>query len=226
MRSARTAGIAGGVLVATLVAVAAVTAPLGSDQPPAVSSAPFPSLAAAGSSTTATRVPATPRASRTETARPPSPTPVPETGVDVGQLAPDFELRTPEGEAVRLSDFRGRPVWINFWAPWCPACRTEMPRLEGFYVEHEGDGLVILGVGVRDSPENMRAYAGEVGVSYPIVVDGDGAVADEYQALALPVHYWIDRERVVRDWAFGELPPDLLAASLESILAAPTAPAP
>lgn len=202
MRSARTAGIAGGVLVATLVAVAAVTAPLGSDQPPAVSSAPSPSLVAAGSSTTATRVPATPRASRTETARP------------------------PEGEAVRLSKFRGRPVWLNFWATWCPACRTEMPRLEGFHLEHEGDGLVILGVGVRDSPESMRTYAGEVGVSYPIVVDGDGAVADEYQALALPVHYWIDREGVVRDWAFGELPPDLLAASLESILAAPTAPAP
>jgi hypothetical protein len=64
----------------------------------------------------------------------------------------------------------------------------------------------------------MRSYAGEVGVSYPIAVDGDGAVANEYQALALPVHYWIDREGVVRDWAFGELPPDMLAASLESIL--------
>ena len=95
-----------------------------------------------------------------------------------------------------------------------------MPRLEGFYVGHKGDGLVILGVGVRDSPESMRTYAGEVGVTYPIVVDGDGAVADGYQALALPVHYWIDRDGIVRDWAFGELPPDLLATSLETILAA------
>ena len=148
----------------------------------------------------------------------PAPTPVPETGIEVGQLAPDFELRTPEGEAVSLSDFRGKPVWVNFWAPWCPACRTEMPRLEGFYLEHADDGLVILGVGVRDSPESMRAYAGEVGVTYPIVVDGNGAVANGYRALALPVHYWIDREGIVRDWAFGELPPDLLAASLETIL--------
>lgn len=96
-----------------------------------------------------------------------------------------------------------------------------MPRLEGFYLEHEPDGLVILGVGVRDSAESMRAFAGEVGVSYPIVVDGDGRVADTYQALALPVHYWIDRDGVVRDWAFGELPPDLLAASLETILHGP-----
>lgn len=201
-----------------LVMVAALVVPLGNGQPPVVSATPSPSLVAAGSSTVASRVPATPRASSTETPRPPSPTPVPETGIDVGQLAPDFELRTPEGEAVQLSDFRGQPVWVNFWAPWCPACRTEMPRLEGFYLEHRSDGLVILGVGVRDSPESMRAYAGEVGVTYPIVVDGDGTVANVYQALALPVHYWIDRHGIVRDWAFGELPPDLLAASLQLIL--------
>ena len=93
-----------------------------------------------------------------------------------------------------------------------------MPRLEGFYLEHADDGLVIVSVGVRDSPESMRAYAGEVGVTYPIVVDGNGAVANRYRALALPVHYWIDLDGVVRDWAFGELPPDLLAASLETIL--------
>ena len=218
MRSARTAGIAASVLIATLVVIAAVVVPLGNGQPPAVSATPSPSLAAAESSTPASRVPATPTASRTETLRPPSPTPILETGIDVGQLAPDFVLQTPEGDTVRLSDFRGNPVWVNFWAPWCPACRTEMPRLEGFYLEHRDDGLVILGVGVRDSPESMRAYAGEVGVTYPIVVDGDGAVANEYQALALPVHYWIDRDGIVRDWAFGELPPDLLAASLQLIL--------
>jgi peroxiredoxin len=218
LRSARTAGIAASVLIATLVVVAAVVVPLGNGQPPAVSATPSPSLAAAESSTPASRVPATPTASRTETLRPPSPTPILETGIDVGQLAPDFALQTPEGDTVCLSDFRGKPVWVNFWAPWCPACRTEMPRLEGFYLEHRDDGLVILGVGVRDSPESMRAYAGEVGVTYPIVVDGDGAVANEYQALALPVHYWIDRDGIVRDWAFGELPPDLLAASLQLIL--------
>jgi peroxiredoxin len=218
LRSARTAGIAASVLIATLVVVAAVVVPLGNGQPPAVSATPSPSLAAAETSTPASRVPDTPTASRTKTLRPPSPTPILETGIDVGQLAPDFALQTPEGDTLRLSDFRGKPVWVNFWAPWCPACRTEMPRLEGFYLEHRDDGLVILGVGVRDSPESMRAYAGEVGVTYPIVVDGDGAVANEYQALALPVHYWIDRDGIVRDWAFGELPPDLLAASLQLIL--------
>lgn len=221
MRLARPVGVIGAGVVATLVVVVAVALPLGNGEPPIGSVLPPGSLVASGTSAPRPTPRTTASATGRATAPPPTPTPVPETGIDVGQLAPDFELRTPEGEQVRLSDFRGRPVWVNFWAPWCPACRTEMPRLEGFYVEHEADELVILGVGVRDSPESMQAYAGEVGVTYPVVVDGDGAVADEYQALALPVHYWVDREGVVRDWAFGELPPDLLASSLASILTPP-----
>lgn len=220
MRFGRAAGVIGGV-VAILMVVAAVALPLGNDERPIDSAAPSASPVGSPRSAPAARGPTTPSPPRADTARP-WPTLVPETGIDVGQRAPDFELRTPEGEAVRLSAFRGRPVWINFWAPWCPACRTEMPRLEGFHLEHEDDGLVILGVGVRDSPESMREYAGEVGVTYPIVVDGDGAIANQYQALALPVHYWIDRDGIVRDWAFGELPPDLLASSLETILPRPT----
>ena len=119
---------------------------------------------------------------------------------------------------MRLSDLRGNPVWLNFWAPWCPSCLTEMPRLEGFYLANRGRGLVVMGVGVRDSPEGMRTYADELGVTYPIVVDGDGIVADQYQAVALPVHYWIDRDGFVRDWTYGEMPPDVLSASLETIL--------
>jgi cytochrome oxidase Cu insertion factor (SCO1/SenC/PrrC family) len=166
LRSTRGAGVAVGVLVAALLVIAAVAVPLGTVGPrPPDAVSPSPSLATAGTSTAATRVPATPTVSAVPNAPSPSPTPVPETGIDVGQLAPDFELRTPEGEPVSLADFRGRPVWLNFWAPWCPACRTEMPRLEGFYVEQQDDGLVIP-----------------------------------------------------RDWAFGELPPDLLASSLGTIL--------
>jgi peroxiredoxin len=223
MRFARIAGATVGIVVAALLAVVAVALPIGGGPPQIGSAAPSGSRAPVGGSGPPSDASTTPRATLAETLRPPSPTPVPQTGIDVGQLAPDFDLRSPEGETIRLSDFRGRPVWINFWAPWCPACRTEMPRLEGFYLEHRDDDLVILGVGVRDSPESMRAYAGEVGVTYPIVVDGDGAVANVYRALALPVHYWIDRDGIVRDWAFGELPPDLLAASLQSILTPPPA---
>jgi peroxiredoxin len=93
-----------------------------------------------------------------------------------------------------------------------------MPRIEGMYQEHRADGLVVLGVAVQDSREAVVAFADEVGATYPIVIDADGQVAAEYGALALPVQYWIDPHGIVRDWAFGELPPDLLAASLQRIL--------
>lgn len=218
MRALGAAGFAAGLLVAALFVVVVVTLPLGTIGPRADTASPSPSSLPAPSSPPASRAPSTSTASPAADPPLPAPTPLPETGIDVRQLAPSFELQTPEGETLRLSDFPGKPVWVNFWAPWCPACRTEMPRLEAFYLEHADDGLVILGVGVRDSPESMRAYAGEVVVTYPIVVDGNGAVANGYRALALPVHYWIDQDGVVRDWAFGELPPDLLAASLETIL--------
>ena len=215
MRALGAAGFAAGVLVAALLVVAVITLPLGTIGRQVDAASPSPSPAASPPAASEAPAKTASPAVGTSSSTPP---PLPVTGIDVGQVAPDFELRTPEGETIRLSDFRGKPVWVNFWAPWCPACRTEMPRLEGLYLEHADDGLVILGVGVRDSPESMRAYAGEVGVTYPIVVDGNGAVANGYRALALPVHYWIDREGIVRDWAFGELPPDLLAASLETIL--------
>ena len=149
----------------------------------------------------------------------------PAVGVDIGQIAPDFSLLSLAGKPVRLSDFRGHPVWINFWASWCPPCRDEMPRLEGVYLTHEADGLVILGVAVRDAPADVGAFVKEVGVTYPIVLDETGKIADRYRAVALPVQYWIDRDGIVRGWAFGELPLDQYDPSLAKILSSP-APAP
>jgi thiol-disulfide isomerase/thioredoxin len=143
-------------------------------------------------------------------------------GTEVGQIAPDFALRSLDGPTVHLSDYRGRPVWINFWASWCPPCRDEMPRLEGVYLAHVVDGLVVLGVGVRDSESNIRAFVREVGVTYPIVLDEPGDVAGRFRAFALPVQYFIDHDGVVRGWAFGELPLDQYDPSLAKILASPS----
>jgi len=144
-------------------------------------------------------------------------------GVEVGQLALDFTLPSLDGNTIRLSDFRGHPVWINFWASWCPPCRDEMPRLEGVYLSHATYGLVILGVAVRDSPADAWAFVKEVGVTYPIVLDEPGKVADRYRAVALPVQYWLDRDGIVRGWAFGELPLDQYDPSLAKILPGPSA---
>lgn len=214
------AGIAGAV-AALLVLVVAVLLPVGTDPRSAL---PI------SSPTTAPPLPSSlptllPSASTTGTAPADATVPAPSlvVGLDVGQLAPDFELPTPDGATIRLSNLRGHPVWLNFWAPWCPACRTEMPRIEGFWLENRAAGLMVLGVGVRDTREAFKTYASEVAVTYPLAMDLDGKVAAQYRALALPVRYWIDRDGVVRDWAFGELPPDVLAASLGQILPSPGA---
>jgi len=76
----------------------------------------------------------------------------------------------------------------------------------------------VLGIAVRDSESSVRDFIGQVGVSYPILLDEAGTVADRYRALALPVKYWIDRDGIIRDWAIGELPPDLLERELTQIL--------
>ncbi|MDQ6793579.1 MAG: TlpA family protein disulfide reductase [Chloroflexota bacterium] len=200
------AGMATGVL---LIVVVVLLPPVVSD--PATSSRPSsPSVStpSAGDVQTATAV--LPTTSPTSTGA--------TTGVQVGQIAPDFALPSLDGKTVHLSDFGGHPVWINFWASWCPPCRDEMPRLEGVYVTHAKDGLVILGVAVRDSPADAGAFAKEVGVTYPIVLDVPGKVGDQYHAVALPVQYWLDRDGIVRDWAFGELPLDQYDTALAKIL--------
>jgi peroxiredoxin len=205
--------ILGALTALVVVAAVALLLPLGSED--AATAWPTPT----NGFTTPTPTPPASRATAAATATAtPTATALPRVGTEVGNRAPDFSLVAPDGRTVRLSDFRGQPVWINFWAPWCPACRTEMPRIEGMYQEHRADGLVVLGVAVQDSREAVVAFADEVGATYPIVIDADGRVAAEYGALALPVHYWIDRDGIVRDWAFGELPPDLLTASLGRIL--------
>jgi peroxiredoxin len=93
-----------------------------------------------------------------------------------------------------------------------------MPRLEGVFLDHESVGLVILGVAVQDAPANAGALVEEVGVTYPIVLDEPGKVADRYGPVALPVQFWIARDRVVRGWAFGELPIDQYDPALAKIL--------
>jgi len=90
--------------------------------------------------------------------------------------------------------------------------------LTGVYVSHAKEGLVILGVAVRDSPADAAAFVKEVGVTYPIVLDVPGKIGDQYHAVALPVQYWLDRNGIVRDWSFGELPLDQHDPALAKIL--------
>ncbi len=115
-----------------------------------------------------------------------------------GALAPDFLLETLEGDDLRMSSFRGRPVVVNFWATWCTSCREEIPQLAAAYDRFSDDALVIIGVDLQESVAAVRRFADEFGMQFPVVIDKDGRVADRYRLLGVPTTYFIDRDGLVR----------------------------
>jgi peroxiredoxin len=120
-----------------------------------------------------------------------------EVGSEVGQLAPDFELELLDGDVAWLTDFRGQPVVLNFWATWCQPCRQEMPQLVDEYSKHKDEGLVIIGLNMQEGRDLIQPFAEERGIDYPILIDRDGDVGDEYRLLGLPTTYFIDANGVI-----------------------------
>jgi len=122
-----------------------------------------------------------------------------------GKPAPDFALESLDGKVIRLSDFRGKAVLLNFWATWCVPCKTEMPWFEQFQKQYGPQGLQVLGIDTQDSssrPE-ISAFAQRVGVTYPIAVATE-PVAEAYGGMQfLPFTLYIDREGRVVDRKFG-----------------------
>ncbi|MBL8271482.1 TlpA family protein disulfide reductase [Steroidobacter sp.] len=118
----------------------------------------------------------------------------------VGQAAPDFALRSWQGDNVRLSEHFGEVVLINFWATWCGPCRQEMPLLDEIYGKYRRAGLVLFSVNL-DEENNLdaaREMATTLRVSYPVLFDARKEVSRAYQAGTMPLTVLIDREGVVR----------------------------
>ena len=120
--------------------------------------------------------------------------------------APDFELPTLDGRKVKLSDFRGQAVLLNFWATWCSPCKIEMPWFVEVQKQYGKDGLVVLGVAMDDTESTKIAeFAHEMGVNYPVLL-GTDKVSDDYgDVRALPTTFYIDRNGVIVAKAVGLL---------------------
>lgn len=111
--------------------------------------------------------------------------------------APDFTLSNPDGKKVALKDFRGKLVFLNFWATWCESCRDEMPSMERLYREFKAKAFEIVGVNVKDKRPDALAFVKKLQVTYPIVLDPEGEVGLLYGAFGMPATYLIDRKGMV-----------------------------
>jgi len=213
------AGLVAG--IATAVAILGGILAFAPEPGPAVTPAPQPSIAEATEA-------ASPAPSNSPSAAP-SASVAPSGGagasIDTGALfgvgkpAPDLVVPQVGGGTIDLASLRGKPVWVNFMATWCPPCIDEFPLMSGFAARYGDDGLVILAIDVKEEEGAVAAFADRLNATFPLGLDGDGSSAERWgAAAALPVHFWVDKDGIVRDAALGGIGPDVMARGLQSIL--------
>ena len=138
-----------------------------------------------------------------------------------GQPAPDFSLASLDGKTLKLSDYHGKAVLLNFWATWCEPCKIEMPWFVELQKQYASQGLQVLGVAMDDSsPKDIADFAHKMGVNYPIVI-GKEAVGDQYGGIPyLPSTFYIDRDGKVVDRVYGLVSRSEIEGDIKKALAA------
>jgi cytochrome c biogenesis protein CcmG, thiol:disulfide interchange protein DsbE len=136
----------------------------------------------------------------------------------VGEPAPVLVVPQVGGGVIDLASLRGKPVWVNFMGSYCPPCRDEFPLMSGYANRLADDGLVVIAVDVKEDEGVAAAFAESLGATFPLGLDADGSAAARWDAIALPVHFWIDKDGIIRDGALGGIGPDVMSAGLRTIL--------
>ena len=141
-------------------------------------------------------------------------------GPKVGMRAPDFTLQTTDGKSIQLSSLLGQPVVINYWATWCVPCKAELPILEKLHREYQSRGLVLISVDAieQDTIDKVQVLSGELGITFPILLDTGNQFASNYQALFFPTTYFIDASGVIRHITLGDSTEAKFREALEKIL--------
>jgi cytochrome c biogenesis protein CcmG, thiol:disulfide interchange protein DsbE len=152
----------------------------------------------------------------------PSSTPLPSPGdaaaFHIGEPAPALAVPQVGGGTINLAMLRGKPVWVNFMGTYCPPCRDEFPQMNSFHVRYAEQGLIVIAIDVREDEATISAFAQELNATFPIGLDSDGEAARVWDAIVLPIHFWVDAEGIIRDGALGGIGPDIMASGLRTIM--------
>jgi peroxiredoxin len=140
-------------------------------------------------------------------------------GLQIGDVAPNFTLTTLEGKQVSLSQFRGKPVMLNFWYSTCPGCLAEIPGMQRFYSAQQAAGkdFVILGVNSVDDAQTAQQFAQQYGLTYSLALDNNQQVATLYNLSATPTSYFIDRHGIIRSVVVGPVDASTLQQNVAEI---------
>ncbi|WP_163537688.1 thiol-disulfide oxidoreductase ResA [Gracilibacillus sp. YIM 98692] len=143
-----------------------------------------------------------------------------EAAVDVGDEAPDFQLKHLNGsgeQTVRLSDFEGKGVMLNFWATYCEPCEREMPYMESLYSQYQDRGVEIVAVSVDATELVVHNFVEDYNLTFPVLHDKNSQVLDAYGIKPLPTSFFIDENGVVVERVLGELTLEKLEGYLQQI---------
>jgi cytochrome c biogenesis protein CcmG, thiol:disulfide interchange protein DsbE len=136
----------------------------------------------------------------------------------VGEVAPALSVPQVGGGTIDITNLRGKPVWVNFMATNCPPCIDEFPLMNGFAARYGDKGLVILAIDVKEEEGLVAGFSDQLSATFPLGLDLDGSAQQRWGALALPVHFWIDKDGIIRDGALGGIGPDIMARGLSAIM--------
>ncbi len=142
--------------------------------------------------------------------------PAPQTGF----MAPDFSLEDAEGQVITLSSLRGKPVLLNFWATWCPPCRSEMPAMQELLDEYADEGFTILAVNAtnQDDLDQVNSFVQEHHLQFPILLDLAGQAFSLYEIRSLPTSFFLNDEGIIEEVIIGGMSEAFLRTRVESLL--------
>jgi peroxiredoxin len=121
-----------------------------------------------------------------------------ESGPRIGEVAPDFKLSALDGKSVRLADYKGRVVFLNIWASWCPPCREEMPSMEALHNKMKGRPFEILAVSIdQGGKETVESFTAQFGLTFPVLLDPEGKTYGLYGLTGVPETFIVDKNGVI-----------------------------